>query len=105
MEERNRKSCSIAVKDDYLRRDGCIGKARQLLGNHSIEGMTEGELASEIYFHAWAFHISEWFEKRRIRLFSAIKKAADPIDLADGGDLKFRKLVYSLFWMFPGRKN
>lgn len=105
MEERNRKSCSIAVRDEYLRRDGCIGKAKELLRDHTIEGMTESELASEIYFHAWAFHISEWFEKRRIGLFSAIKRSADPIDLADGGDLKVRKLVYALFWMFPGRKN
>lgn len=48
------------------------------------------ECAQEIYAHAWAYyHIPiRW-----------IRSHADPIDLQDGGDTRFRKLVYKIIWM------
>lgn len=51
--------------------------------------MDTRECAQEIYAHAWAYyHIPiRW-----------IRRHADPVDLKDGGDTRFRKLIYRMIW-------
>ena len=94
---------SIQAKTEYLSKAHCQREAKHILDEGYIHGMTEQELSCEIYFHAWAYRISSILEKR-IPLFGRIRQAADPIDLADGGDYPIRKLFYRLFWLFPQKK-
>lgn len=100
-EENKNRTYSFRASEKYLSKQECVNKAEEILENDYIRGMTKRELYSEIYFHAWAYHISDLLEKKDIHLLSWVKKSADPIDLADNGDTLFRKLVFSLFWLFP----
>ena len=58
--------------------------------------MDETELAEEIYAHVVAYY---WFlHFQKIPGFRFLINRADPIDLADGGDKKFRRMMFHLVW-------
>ncbi len=86
---------SIRVKKDFLNKESCINEARRILSEGLIRNMSELQLAREIYFHALAFHFCE-----RTGMFRMVKKHADPIDLADGGDRLFMKIIFAASWFF-----
>ncbi|MBQ1466955.1 MAG: hypothetical protein IIZ27_00605 [Solobacterium sp.] len=94
------KTYSIPMSDVYLSKDICRKKARQILQDRFIEGMTERQIASEIYFHSAAYYTCVFLEKFHIRI-NYIKKKADPIDLADNGDTGFRRILYRIIWALP----
>lgn len=103
-EKKKNNTYSVRASDRYLSKTECIRKADEILENEYIRGMTKEELSCEIYFHAWAYHISSLLENRDIHILSRVKEAADPIDLADNGDTFLRKIIYSLFWLFPQKR-
>lgn len=74
----------------FLRKSKCIEEAKRVVRLHGVK-MDIKECAEEIYFHAWAYyHIP----------FRWIKERAMPVDLEDGGDRWYRKIVYRLVWRF-----
>ena len=83
----------IDVKKEYLNRAECLKEARRLLREGIVTGMSEKQLASEIYFHAAAFYFSE-----KIGGLPRIRSHAVTIDIEDGGDTRFRKAVYAATW-------
>ena len=91
---------SIPVRRAFLNKRTCRREAKRILSEGLINGMSEMELAREIYFHALAFYFCE-----KTGLFPEIKKHADPIDLRDDGDTDFRRSVFALLWHVPGKRS
>ena len=102
--KRENNTYSIRANDRYLSKSECFGKAQEIVREKHIIGMTTKELSREIYFHAWAYHIACLLESKNIKVLSRVKDSADPIDLADYGDTWFRKIIYSVFWLFPQKR-
>ncbi len=94
------KTYSIPVNTIYLSKDTCLAKARQILRDKAIDGMSEQQIAMEIYFHAAAYYTCVFLEKFHLRI-NYIKRKANPIDLADNGDTRFRRLIYKIIWALP----
>ena len=86
-------SISLDVKREYLNRKVCMDEARRLLRDGSVTGMSDRQLAGEIYFHAVAFYMSE-----KIGNLPRIRSHAETIDIDDGGDTSFRRAVYGATW-------
>jgi hypothetical protein len=107
--ENSVKLCKIKlpVKREYLRRDACIAKAREILDQGLISRMNEKQLASEIYFHAVIYYrFNEKYKAKIIRkpgMFRAsfaqwAVRHADPVNIRDGGDRILRRIIYSACW-------
>ena len=77
----------LSVTEELLDRAVCISKARSVIAD-GVD-MSLEECAEEIYAHTWFFY----------RLpFKWVRSHADPIDLHDGGDTRFRKWVFRRIW-------
>ena len=87
---------SIKVKREYLDKSVCREEARRIIREGHIKGMSEGQLAREIFFHALIYYACG-----DRRMFRRLKEHADPIDLTDGGDTMFRKAAFAASWMIP----
>ena len=91
---------SIRVRKEYLDKDLCMVEARKILSEGKVRRMSELQLAREIYFHALAFFFCE-----KVLFLRWIKKYADPIDMRDGGDTPFRRVIFAASWiMTKGKK-
>ena len=94
------KVLSIRVKKEFLKKDECLREAKAILSEGKISGMSEKQLAREIYFHALAFFICD-----KILPLRWIKRFADPIDMQDGGDRPLRRAAFAASWiMTKGKK-
>ncbi len=91
---------SIKVRKELLNKKESLAEARKLLSECHINNMDEIQLAREIRFHALAYYFCE-----RTGFLKGMKAHADPIDLNDGGDTGFRKVIYAASWMIPARKK
>lgn len=99
-----KKTWHIRMNRMYLSRQACLQEARRIIQGGHIDGMSELEIAQEIFFHAGAYYTRTALQKYRLD-FRRIIEAADPIDLADGGDYPARRLVYRIWWHLPHRRN
>ena len=91
---------SIRVKKEFLSKETCMEAACKILSEGRIRGMSELQIAREIYFHALAFFFCE-----KVLFLHWIKKYADPIDMRDGGDTPFRRFIFAASWnMTKGNK-
>ena len=90
---------SIEVRREFLNKDVCVAEARRIISEGTIRNMSELQLAREIYFHALAFYICE-----KTGRMPRIKAHAHTIDLEDGGDTGFRRIVYAASWKLTRRK-
>ena len=94
------KVLSLRVKKEYLNKDACLEVARKIVSEGKISGMSELQLAREIYFHALAFFFCD-----KVFPLRWVKKYADPIDMQDGGDRLLRRFVFASAWiMAKGKK-
>lgn len=91
---------SLKVRKELLDKEESLAAARKLLSEGYIQNMDEIQLAREIRFHALAYYFCE-----RTGFLKSMKAHADPIDLHDGGDTGFRRLVYAASWKIPSRKK
>jgi hypothetical protein len=91
---------SIKVKKEFLKKEACMEEARKIISEGRISGMSELQLAHEIYFHALAFFFCE-----KVFFLRWVNKYADPIDMRDGGDTPFRRFIFAASWnMTKGNK-
>lgn len=95
-----RKTYHTPAAAELLQRKNCLHKADEIIKDELISGMSRKDIAKELYFHASVYHICRFLEKHHIR-FSWLLRHADPIDLADGGDVWYRRAVFSLWWLMP----
>ena len=94
------KTYSIKVRKEFLRKDACMEEARKIISEGRISGMSELQLAREIYCHALAFFLCD-----KILPLHWVKKYADPIDMQDGGDKPHRRAAFAASWiMTKGKK-
>lgn len=91
---------SVNVRREFLNKDACIDEARRIISEGRISGMSEIQLAREIYFHALAYFLCG--NRRALRI---IKKHADPIDLRDGGDRLPMRLLFAASWKISKGKK
>lgn len=94
------KTYSIKVRKEFLRKDACMEEARKIISEGRISGMSELQLAREIYSHALAFYISD-----KVFFLHWVKKYADPIDMRDGGDTPFRRFAFASSWIITKGKK
>ena len=94
------KTHSIRVKKEFLSKDACMEEARKIISDGKISGMSELQLAREIYCHALAFFLCD-----KILPLHWVKKYADPIDMRDGGDKPLRRAVFAASWIMTKRKK
>ena len=94
-----KKIVSLTYSEEYRLKERCLEMAEQILSDGRLDGMTKMEIAQEIYFHARAFSFCKKHEDKGWKLIRWVIERADPIDLADHGDTKGRKAIYSLFWL------
>ena len=94
------KKLSIKVRKEFLNKDACMKEARRIISEGKLSGMSELQLAHEIYSHALAFYICD-----KITFLRWVKKYADPIDMRDGGDTKFRRLLFASSWKITKGKK
>ena len=89
------RSLSFRVERRYLSKKECTARAQEILDSGLID-MDAKEMAREIYFHARTFY---WFRRlNKLPVFRYIVDHADPIDLRDGGDTGFRRILFRLIW-------
>ena len=91
---------TVSVRKEFLNKDICLVEARKIISEGKVINMNEHQLAREIRFHALAYYFCE-----RTGFLKSMKAHADPIDLHDGGDTGFRRLVYAASWKIPSRKK
>ncbi len=89
----NRKKLSIPAVIDFLDKKNCLAEADRIIKERKIEGMSRLKIAKEIYFHAVVFDFC-----MRTGNFGWLMKHADPVDLEDGGDTRFRRFWFDLVW-------
>jgi len=91
---------SIKVKKEFLNKEACMEAACKIISEGKIRGMSELQIAHEIYFHALAFFFCE-----KIIFLRWVRRYANPIDMQDGGDKPFRRLIFAASWiMTKGKK-
>ena len=93
------KVLSVNVRKDFLNKKVCMDEARKIISEKKISGMSELQLAREIYFHALAFFICD-----KIFFLRWIKRFANPIDMQDGGDTPLRRVIFAAFWIITKGK-
>lgn len=93
------KVLSVNVRKDFLNKNVCMDEARKIVSEKKINGMSELQLAREIYFHALAFFICD-----KIFFLRWIKRFADPIDMQDGGDTPLRRFIFAASWIITKGK-
>ena len=88
-----KRKISVNVRREYLNKQFCREEARRLVRDGLLSGMSERQIAKELYFHAIVFYFCD-----KTGRFGQLKAKADPIDLCDGGDTKLRRAAYSAAW-------
>lgn len=92
---------NIDMNDRFLYKSNCITHAKILIMNKYITGMTEQEIAEEIFAHAVCYY---WYDPDGdVFHNNPIAKelhdhGADGIYIENNGDTKVRKAFYSLIW-------
>lgn len=85
---------TIPVYQEYLNKKACRKEAQELLREGKIIGMSEKQLAREIYSHAVVFYYCD-----RTGGLPKWKEHANPIDLHDGGDAWLKRVAYAACWL------
>ncbi len=91
---------NLDVKREYLNREYCLDEARRLLRSGIITGMSEKQLAGEIFFHAAAYYFCE-----KTGLLPRVRYHAEIIDIDDGGDTMHRRAAYAAVWRLAGLRR
>ena len=89
-----KNTVSIPVRRDFLDKNACREEARKLLREGTVCGMSEKQIARELYSHAVVFYFCE-----RTGRFRFLKEHASPIDMRDGGDNPLMRAAFAMCWM------
>ena len=87
------KVLSMKTEERFNSKKACLAEADRILKEGLLDGMSRKQIAREIYFHRRAYVFCE-----KTGMFRWIKEQADPIDMKDGGDTLFRRIVFFLTW-------
>lgn len=94
----------IDMSSDYRDKNKCMDEAYYIYIHDLISGMSENAIAKEIYAHAVIYYILIRFANKGYRFIDNILHHCDPIDLEDGGDKWYRKIIYEIIWLIMPSK-
>ena len=100
----DKKVLNIGMRPEYADKKQCRAFARDIIAKKQITGMTERQLAAEIYTHGYIYYRFEklpGFLKRSKTALRIYRSCANGVDLADDGDKWYRKAAYRLIWFLP----
>ena len=96
------KVLNIGMKPEYSDRKACLALAHDIISKKRITGMTERQMAAEIYTHGYIH--SHYDRLPKVIKNSGIAKRMyrscdNGVDLADNGDKWYRKIAYRLIFL------
>ena len=97
------RSINIGMKEEYGDKETCMEIAKEILASGAIKGVTEEEMAAEIYSHHYAKDFIEKMPKilRDTPIAKRMYESCDNgVDLSDYGDPDWRKMIYNLLYKF-----
>ena len=103
-----RKVLNIGMRDEYSDKKQCRVIARDIIEKKQITGMTERQMAAEIFTHGYIYSHYDGLPGflKRSRIASRVYKCCENgVDLADNGDIWYRKIVYFLIYLFLRGKH
>lgn len=91
---------NLPVSKDYLKKSTCKSKAKELIDSGQVTGMSQIQIAQEIYAHAFAYYAASTLIDAGIdaAIVEDIKSKAEVIDIANNGDKPSRQAAYLLIW-------
>ena len=94
-------SYNVPLSRAYLKKNYCLAEATKLLERQMVSGMTQMQIAQEIYAHAVTKYffetLPEWVRKMPIAR-EVYSSAADGAYIDDKGDSDVRQVFYSTVW-------
>ncbi len=99
----SKKYLNIGMYADYNNKKKCFEKAKEIIENKQITGMTVKQLAAEIYTHGFIYYRFDKLPKF-IKYTSLAKRfynsCDNGVDLEDDGDRWYRKFAYRMIYIF-----
>ena len=97
-------NATLSMKRAYLNKNTCLAEASNLLTRGIVTGMTQMQIAQEIYAHAFIKYkfdsLPSWVSQMPIAR-SAYKSVNNGIDIEDGGDKRVGYMqLYAIVWNF-----
>lgn len=90
---------SIPVRREFLNKEACREEARKLLREGTVRGMSEKQIARELFSHAVVFYYCD-----RTGRFRMLKEHASPVDMRDGGDTPLMRAAFAACWLLKRKK-
>lgn len=91
---------NLPMSKDYLKKSNCNAKAKELIDSGQVTGMSQVQIAQEIYAHAFCYYAASALIDAGIdaAIVEDIKSKGEVIDIANGGDTVLRQAAYLLIW-------
>ena len=93
---------NLAMSRDYLDKNYCLREASNLITRHIVVGMSQTQIAQEIYAHAKVKYVFDALPEplRGMAQSTGVYNSAnDGIYIEDYGDSAVRQNFYSLVWL------
>ena len=91
-------SCTVAITGELLSKDYCKTKAQNLIDDGSVTGMTQLQIAQELYAHAVAHYVGTAIQNCGVDMSFLLKHTNDGCQIDDNGDTCKRRIAYSVVW-------
>ena len=94
-------SHNVILNKGYLIKNNCLAEAGRLLERHMVAGMTQMQIAKEIYAHAvtkYTFEALPKWVREMPYARDVYNSAANGAYIADGGDTPGRQMFYNTVW-------
>lgn len=90
----------LPISRSYLDKSRCYTIAGAMLRRGEVTGMTQTEIAQEIYAHAYSYYCHALMVCRVGIVIAnyCYQHAADGITIENGGDSAVRKAAYATLW-------
>ena len=97
-----RKTLNIGMRPEDANKTYCRALAKEIIQNKQITGMTERQLAAEIFTHGFIHarypKLPAWI--RNMPWMKRVYQSCDNgVDLADDGDTRVRKIGYAVIFI------
>lgn len=92
----------LKTTKSYLNKNTCLAEASHLIERRIVTGMTQLQIAKEIYAHAFIKYkyisLPKWV--KNMSGMKDIYNRASYVDIDNGGDTAVRQVVYNAVWKF-----
>ena len=86
----------------YLNKNTCLAEASHLIERQIVTGMSQLQIAKEIYAHAFVKYkysaLPNWV--KNMSGMKDVYNRATYVDIDDGGDTAIRQAIYNTVWNF-----